>query len=264
MIPVSRALLVLALVVPTSAGTAGATHATATGRPSVALTASPAHLNLQGSRKTTVRISNTGTTRVVIDVRRAGFALDLRGRPRIVPDRRRTASSWLAIRPSTLVLRPGTSGLLSVSARLPRHVEPGDHDALVLLTTRPRPNAGLAVKMRLGVVVAIRAPGRVVHRLALRGLAVHATGRLRELELLVAKRGNVTEELASNRVLLRIRRGGQAIVTLRGEPRQLLPRTKGVVVFRYGGRARGLASAVVTLGQTSVTPTLQRTFRLRL
>ena len=65
------ALLALASA---SAGASGA-------RPPVALTASPAHLELAGTGRATVRVTNSGTNPVVLDVRRAGFALDLRGRP---------------------------------------------------------------------------------------------------------------------------------------------------------------------------------------
>jgi hypothetical protein len=55
---------------------AGASEA---GRAPVALVASPAHVEIAGSGRTTVRVTNSGTRRVVLDLRRAGFALDLRG-----------------------------------------------------------------------------------------------------------------------------------------------------------------------------------------
>jgi hypothetical protein len=256
-----RTLVALGLVVPASAGATGSAPAR---HPSVALTASPAHVTLHGSAKTAVLISNTGRARLVVDVQRAGFALDLRGRPRIVARRGRTAGSWLAVRPKSLSLQPGTSATLTVSAKLPRHVEPGDHDALILLTTRPRDHAGLAVRMRLGVVVAIRAPGRVVRGLALGALAVRRSGHGRQLELLVANRGNVTEELASSRVSVILRRNGRTIARLKPEPRRLLPRTSGLVVFHYGGRGRGVVTAVATVMPTPGVPTLRRTFRVRL
>ncbi len=76
---VARGVLVPVLLALASAS-AGASGA----RPPVALTASPAHLELAGTGRATVRVTNSGTNPVVLDVRRAGFGLDLRGRPKIV------------------------------------------------------------------------------------------------------------------------------------------------------------------------------------
>jgi hypothetical protein len=247
----------LALAVPASAGTAS--------RPSVALTASPAHVTIEGSGSTTVRLSNTGARRVVVDVRRAGFALDLRGRPKIVPRRRsRVASSWLTVRPQRVAVPAGHSASLAVSSRLPRRAEPGDHAALVLLTTVPRRHAGVAVRMRLGVVVDVRAPGKVVRKLVLRGLHVRRDGRLRMLELLVVNRGNVTEVLARERATLSLSRAGSVLAKLHSEPRQLLPHSSGLVLFRYRGRERGPISALATVTRDEGAVTVYRTFRTRL
>jgi hypothetical protein len=252
-------LAALALVVPASAGTA------AVSRPSLALTASPAHVTLEGSGNTTVRVSNIGSRRVVVDVQRAGFGLDLRGNPKILPRRRsRIARSWLTVRPRRFVLRAGGRTSLTVSARLPHRADAGDHEALVLLVTRPRRRAGVAVRMRLGVVVDVRAPGRVVRRLALRGLEVRPHGRLRTLELLVINRGNVTEEIGEDRGSLTLRRRGHLLARLQAEPRQLLPRSRGLVLFRYRGRARGYVSALAALPSDSGGAVAYRTFRVRL
>src|SRR5204863_3014737 len=135
---------------------------------------------------------------VVVDVSRAGYALDLRGRPRVVRPvaGRRAAIPWLTVRPSRLALPAGGSASLSVSSRLPRRADPGDRGALVLLTTRPVRSAAVAVRMRLGVVVVVRAPGAIVRRLDLLRLRIRAPSRPRLLELWIANRGNVTEELS--------------------------------------------------------------------
>jgi len=255
---VSRSVLVLLMVVPATAGAAMT-------RSPVALTASPAHLTLTGSGAATIRVTNTGSSRVVVDVRRAGFSLDLRGRPKIVPrGAKRSADSWLGIRPQRFALRAGRSSSVTVSARTPRHAEPGDHDALVLLTTRPRRRVGLAVRMRLGVVVDVRAPGRVVRRLVLRELRVRHRGRLRTLELVVANRGNVTEEVGRDRALVSLRRHGTVLASLRPEARELLPHTLGLVLFRYRGPTKGRVSALVTLASDSGDAVTYRTFRIRL
>ena len=170
---IARGVLVPVLLALASAS-AGASGA----RPPVALTASPAHLELAGTGRATVRVTNSGTNPVVLDVRRAGFALDLRGRPKIVGqhDVRRTAAAWLGFRPRTLSLRPGATGSVTIASTVPARAEPGDHDALVLFTTRRRVTDGLAVRVRMGVVVVVRAPGAVVHRIELRALRVAPSG----------------------------------------------------------------------------------------
>ena len=258
MIAVVLALLALLLVAPASAGVTG-------GRPSVALTASPAHVTLDGRQSETVRVTNNGSERVVVDVRRAGFALDLRGRPRILPAQRsRTANTWLRVRPGRFALRAGASVLLSVAAKPPRRAEPGDHNTLVLLTTRRRGHGRIAVRMRLGVVVNVRVPGRVVHRLALRSVHVRHAGKLRVIEVLTANRGNVTEQIRVERVSLTLTRHRTPIARLRPEPRQLLPRSRGLVLFRYRGAARGVVSGLVRLSTGSGDAAIYRVFRLRL
>ena len=232
--------LIAFVLVPASAG-AG------TSRPPVGLTATPARISLAGSAGATVRVTNPGREAVAVDAARAGFGLDLRGRPRVVSGAsRRAATAWLSVRPTRFVLAAGASATVAVSARVPVRVEPGDHDALVLLTTRPsarRP--GLAVRMRLGVVVVVRAPGRVARSLRLGGLRVRRAGSARVLELWVANAGNVTETLWRGRVrLLVVRRGSSRILAA---PRELRPRTSGLVQTVYRGPLRGRVRVLAEL-----------------
>ena len=56
-----------------------------TALPPVSLIASPSRVSLAGAARQTIQVTNSGRATVVADVARAGFALDLRGRPRIVP-----------------------------------------------------------------------------------------------------------------------------------------------------------------------------------
>ena len=193
--------LAMLVLVPASAG-AGTT------RPPLALTATPARVALVGSGSTTVRVTNPGSSPIRVEADRVGFSLDLRGRPRIAPLRgRRAATRWVSGEPGPVRPPAGASRSLAVSARLPGRIEPGDHDALVLLTTRPRIADGVAVRVRLGVVVVVRAPGVVVRRLGLGSLRVRRHRGARVLELWVANRGNVTETLGRGRVVLVGRQG---------------------------------------------------------
>jgi len=253
------AALALAAVVlaPASAGAS-------TTRPMLALTATPARVALAGSGIATVRVMNPGRGPVSVDVARAGFSLDHRGRPTI--GRRgglRAATAWLAVRPRRFVLRPGATRLLTVRSRIPRRAEPGDHDALVLLTTRRRRSAAVAVRMRIGVVVVVRAPGRVIRRLALRRIHVRRGRRVRLVELVVANRGNVTETLERGRIRVELRHG-RFRAWLHSEPRELRPRTSGVVQLRYHGRLRGPVTARAWIVAPPGTRPVAQTFRIRL
>ncbi len=251
--------LALTLLASAAAG------ASSSGEPPLALTASPAHVQLDGTGETTVRVTNPGRERVVVDVSRAGFALDLRGRPRIVAvtRARRTAAPWLAFRPRSVALAPHASASVVVASRLPGHVEPGDHDALLLLTTRPRREGGVAARMRMGIVVVVRAPGRVVHRLAVGPIHVARAGRVRSLELVVANHGNVTESFARSRAVVSLRRRGRRIARLTAEPRELRPFTRGVFRFRYRTSLTGAVTARVELAPDSGR-VLRKSFRVRL
>jgi hypothetical protein len=213
-----------------------------------------------------VEVTNSGSRRVEIEVRRAGFALDLRGRPKIIRRARGegTATSWLAVRPRRLVLRPGTKGSLTIASRVPRRARPGDHSALVLLTTRPIRGARVAIRMRLGVVVVVRAPGRISRHLELRRLRVRRTGARRMLDLVVANRGNVTEVIQHNRLTVTLRRERRVFARLQPASRQLLPRTRGIVQMRYSGRVRGHVRAVVELWSEPGGRVLQRTYGIKL
>jgi hypothetical protein len=249
----AAALLVLA---PASAGAS-------TPRSPIALAATPARVTLVGSARTEVRITNSGTKPVELEVGRAGFALDLRGRPKIVPRGRAAAASWLAVHPQRLSLQPRSNGTLTVSSAVPRRARAGDHGALILLTSRPIRGARVAVRMRLGVIVVVRAPGQVSHRVELRRLRVRRQKSSRMLELLVANQGNVAEVLQRGRVTITIIRNRRVLATLRPAARELLPWTTGIVQARYKGPSRGLFTAVaeVALGDGRTT---RRTFRLRL
>jgi len=248
----------MSALVPASAG------ASAPPTP-VALTATPAHVTLAGSARTSVRVSNSGTSRVAVDVSRAGFAVDLRGRPRIVRSGRAgSAAPWLTFRPTHFTLGPRSSASLSVAAKLPPRVDPGDHDALILLRTRPVGSGRVAVRLRIGIVVVVRAPGRVVRRLELGALrAVRRKGG-RLLELVVLNRGNVTETLEGVSAVLSRPRTGRRVATLVARSREVRARTRGILDFPFRARARGAMTARVVIPSAPGRSAIQRTYRIRL
>ena len=228
------------------------------------LAASPARLTLSGAESRTIRVTNRGGSIALIDARPAGFALDLHGRPRIVA-RTDVAASRLAVQPRRLTLRPGETSTVIVSATLPRRVRPGDHPALVLLTTQTRAGAGVAVRMQVGIVVIVRAPGPVTHRLEIRGLHVRHAGKSEVLELSILNRGNVTEHLARGRVRVSLLRRGRVVASVQPAAREVLPRTAASEEFGYRRRLRGWVTAVVEISRPGGgLRTLRRSYRIRL
>jgi hypothetical protein len=251
-------LLTATVLVPASAG-AG------TPRSPLALTAAPAQVALAGATRATVNVTNQGLRAVVVDVVRAGFSLDLRGRPRVVTgESARAGASWLTVAPRRFVLDPGTTRSLTVTSHLPGRVEPGDHDALVLLSTRPLRDGGVAVRMRIGVVVVVRAPGPIVRRLVVRDLRVRRAPGARLLELRLANRGNVTESVARGAVRVTLRRGALDIGLRPTGRRMIRPRTDGVVQIACPRFLQGWLTATVQIASEAGRSAARRTFRVRL
>jgi translation initiation factor IF-1 len=204
-------------------------------------------------------VRNPGSRPLLVDVSRAGFGRSLRGRARI-----RTASDvgWLLVRPRRLRLAARSVSQLRVSAAPASRITPGDHPALVLLTTRPLGARHVRVRLRVGVVVVLHVPGRIVRRLYLQALSVRGRPGRRILELRLVNRGNVTERLGGKRLRVALLRHGRVLATLRARPIELLPHSAGIAEFRYRGRARGVVTARVEL-----PPQLRRngrSFRIRL
>ncbi len=210
--------------------------ALATARPQLSLVAEPARVQLDGPGSATVRVTNHGSATVVLDAQRAGFALDLRGRPRIVPVAR---ASWLSVKPKRIAIPAGESASLTVSGRVLRGSAPGDHASLLLLASRPLSDAAVAVRVRLGVVVVLRVPGKIVHRVRLLGVAAKKAGNRRLLTVRLANRGNVAELLGGGRVVVTLWRKGKLVARLQAAPRELLPQSRGLVEVTYRGPIRG-------------------------
>jgi hypothetical protein len=254
---IARAVALVALLAPASAGAS-------TGRPVVALTASPTHVTLAGRTRHAIHVANPGATPLVVDASPAGFTLGPRGRPHVVggaPARR--AASWLRVRPSRIALAPGGAADLVLSAEPSSPATPGDHAALVLLTTRAPPGTALPVRMRVGVTVVVRVPGRIVHRLALRSLRLIAGAGGPVFRVVIANRGNVVERLRRGRVEIALRAGGRRIAELRSSPRELLPGATGILELRYRGGVRGPLTAVVSVaGSRGGQTALRRTVRV--
>jgi len=250
-----RRTLATALLVTAAASIPGA----AAGR-GIALSASPLRVTLRGASTSAITVRNPGRKALVIDVSRAGLVRSLRGRARVRPAR--GAAAWLRVRPRRLRVAPGARAVLHVAAAPPRRAEPGDHPALVLLTTRPLGARRVRVRLRLGIIVVLHVRGRIVRRLDARSLVVRQQGSRRLLELRLVNRGNVTERLGANGLRLVLAARGRTLATLRPKRRELLPRSVGLAEFTYRGAARGDALARIELRPP--VRGVPRVFRIRL
>jgi translation initiation factor IF-1 len=224
------------------------------------LSASPVRLSLRGGASAAVMVRNPGVRSLRVDVSRAKLALSLRGRPRIRTGRRATVR--LRVRPRRFRIAPHAATKLHVTALLSRRAAPGDHPALVLLTTRPLGTHRVRVRLRVGIVVLVRVAGRIVRRLDLRALAVRRRGGRRLLELRLVNRGNVVERLDGSRLRIVLLRGRQVVATLPPRRRELLPHSAGIAEFVYRGRVRGTVAARIELGRPGHGR--RRVFRIRL
>jgi hypothetical protein len=226
----------------------------------LAVSAWPARVVVAAPGHTTIHVSNPSSDAVALAAAASGYALDVRGRPRVTVRR-----GWLTVRPARLWLPPKGSAVLDVAVATPRGAPPGDHASLVLLTTEPPSGRRVVARLRLGVVVVARVPGLLVHRLVLGG--VHVVGRPHStvVDVAVANRGNVDEWIGARRVAIRLRRHGAVVATLWAVPRRLLARSGGLVRVACPRPVHGFVTALVELTHPrDGVPVLRRTLRLRL
>lgn len=208
------------------------------------LSVSPARVSFVAPASRTVDLRNTGAERVEVTVGRR--ALDGRG-----------AKDWLTVRPARVLLSAGAEARLTVRAGV-HGAAPGDHGLLLLLVGRPLDGTGVAVRLRLGVPVRVRIPGRIVHRLRLRGLTVRPHRRSCDLLLSLANLGNVTEQLRGQ-VTVTIMRSNRMVSRLRPRrPRELFPGMRTLLTLPYAGHIRGPVTALVKVRDR------ERRYRLRL
>ena len=244
----------LALVGFTALALASAPAAEGAGadRPRVALSVSPARLALAAPGSRRINLRNDGAERVVVEATRRTLG------------RQTAAKTWLQVIPARLVLPSGESATLTLRARPPRRAEPGDHEVLVLLTTRPLRGGRVDVQLRLGVRIRMVVPGRIVRRLTLGGVRVRRRHGARVLFVSVANLGNVTVQLRGRVTASLFRRGRQvARLSLRAQ-RALLPGARALVALRHSGRARGPLIAVVRIRLGPGVRIVERRYRIRL
>jgi hypothetical protein len=227
--------------------------------PRVALTVSPAHLTLAAGAKATVRVAPAAGARLVLRCSVTGLRLDARGHPAIggAPD----AAAWLKVTPATVSV--GSSGAsFVVSSRRAAHARPGDHVAILLLTATVPGSKGVAVGMRVGLVVTVAVKGRLTRHVAV--VAVHGRrepGGRSLVSVTLVNRGDVIESVGGPLFQVRLSRHGRVLARPRVARRKILPRSTAVLTFRC--RARGVVVVRIVPGSTG-RHAPARSFRLRM
>jgi hypothetical protein len=262
------AALGLALGLAPSAGGAQA--------PGLALAVHPNRLLLVGTAQGTFQVTNPTNRQLVVTASTADFLLGPNGRvvvsPRLPPSR--SAKRWLTVSPQTLRLAPHGS-TLRVASRPPggAGASPGDHYALVQLTTAPSGSGILRTRTQIGLPVLVRVNGPLVRRLHIASLRVQRARSRRTLELVLRNGGNINERLLHRTVTVRLRRGDRTLHTLVAPARSILPGGRAVYTLSVPRRLSGPVVAVV--GVRPAAPAvagprapalrpLSRTFRLNL
>ena len=228
---------VLALAPTPAAGGVGAE------RPRVQLSVSPASVLLTGAGSRRIKVRNAGAEALIVAV-----------------TRRPASRPWLQVVPSRLQLRSGGTATLTLRVTPPQRAEPGDHRAVLLLTTS-RPRGGrVNVNVGLGVRVSMRVPGRILRRVTVDGLRVAR----HRLLVSVANRGNVGIPLG-RALTVTLVRGRRHRARLHPPAQRILPPgARAVVPLRYRGRARGLLTVIVRVRLGAGAPAVERRYRARL
>jgi hypothetical protein len=208
----------------------------------VALSVSPARIAVTAPASRTITLRNAGAEDVVVDVTRR--AVGESG----------SFKSWVRVLPARQSIRAGRSARLTLRVSRSATASPGDHALVVLVTTR-RPRAeGVAVRLRVGVRVIARMPGRLVRRVELGPVRIRA----QRIILPVANRGNVVISTAQG-VTATLRRGGRIVARLHPHgPPLLLPLGRIALAFPFGPRLHGLFTFHVRVGRDA------RRYRVRL
>jgi hypothetical protein len=198
--------------------------------PPVALAVSPPRLVVAAGETRAIRVTNGGTAVADVEASAKGYAVSLRGRPVVLAHR-----APVILRPRRVTIPPGRTVTIAVAAGAAPAA--GDRPATVLVKTAGGAG-GVRVSVRVGVLVLVRGPGPVRHRIVVAGLRVRGP----RLELALRNAGNVSERIQPT---IQFYRRGRLVGRMRASPRELLPRSRGICAFRFRGRVHGRVAARV-------------------
>jgi P pilus assembly chaperone PapD len=215
------------------------------------ISVTPAHLIIPGNGRASLTVTNTGSEAETFSLRIGNYDLRPDGRvridPRLTPGR--SARDWLRTSPPQIRLGPGQETTVTITSRPARSATPGDHQALLLVTSLPKAavRSRVAVRSQVGVGVIARVPGPFVRRIAVARPFVVRSGARRAVRLRLTNRGNINERFARGQIAVTLRRRGRVLARLVARPQSVLPGTKGVVSIPYRGRISGRVTVVATV-----------------
>jgi hypothetical protein len=197
----------------------------------VALAVSPASIVLKAPASKRIMLRNTGSEGVVVEVTRRAVGESA------------AFKSWFRVVPASQTIRPGRSATFTLRVSRTSAATPGEHSAVVLLTTRRTSGDRIAVRVRVGVRVRVRVPGRLMRRIDLGRLRVKRS----QMVAWLLNRGNVVVRFD---VSARLLRRGRVIARLRPRRRgTLLPGGRVVIRFARPRRLHGPFVAELRVGR---------------
>jgi hypothetical protein len=229
-----------------------------------AISVSPSQARIGPGEGQSFLVGTDLSERTEVSARLADFVPSATGSVRIDPPRRpaRSATPWLSLSASRLVIDGGASGTVGVQARNPGIVAPGDYYSLLLLSMRAPSRGPVPITLTVGAPIIVRVPGELRRSASVGQLRLKRSGTRRVFRLPISNRGNINEELRRGYVRIDLRRGGRVVGRLAASPRNILPGVTGVIAIPYRGELRGRVAATATVrfasralaGPGAVTP----------
>ncbi len=168
--------------------------------PRYSLTVEPARIVVSAGQAGTpqiVKVSNTGSGPLHVDVVRTAFTQQRDGHLVFAKDAPFSASEWIQAEPAAFDLPPGAHEQVRVTIDVPPFADPGEHQvALIFRVPAARDTGGFAVSGGIGSIVLVGVPGIVTHSVAIRTLQaplVADSGKVR-LKLKIRNSGSVRRD----------------------------------------------------------------------
>lgn len=216
----------------------------------ITVSVTPTNLVILAGQSGDLTLTNPDQAAATYDLRIGNYEIRPDGSVRIDPKEppSRSARDWLKVSPTTVQLAAGASTTLHITSRRVSTAAPGDHHALVLISSRPEATpSGVAVRARVGIGVIVRVPGDIIRKvIAARPYVVTSAGS-RSVRVKLTNRGNVNERFLTGQIRMQVLQGHRVIARLRARPQSILPGTSGVISLPYRGRVHGLLRVVVSI-----------------
>lgn len=167
-------LLVSCWSVPLASGFEAQASDPPQGRSAFALTISPTRFEVgraDAGRTQRVRVVNGGKAPLSVTVRKQDFTGAKDGTMAFHARARYSASHWVKVSPTHLVVAPGATRTVTASISMPTDAEPGDHQvALVFSVPAARAAPNIRINRGIAIPVYVTVPGPITGSLSLSDL----------------------------------------------------------------------------------------------